>query len=350
MADKKWMYDKFKYDPFSYIPFEYDAYKEGASVTEALKKKTDAENALANYGDFVFSKQGEYDSLYDQYKNRKDFTYDVNGDALYQQYKDKYIQQGKLAMADTMGQAAAMTGGYGNSYAQTVGQQAYQGQLDNLNDIVPELYAMALDRYNQKGQEMLNMIGLLGDERNFEYGVWGDGYNRLATDRDYYGNQYADERSWDYGKYTNERDFAYNKYSSDRALNYDMYSADRSLAYDEYATDKNLSYEEYRNAIADAQWREQMDFQKQQYEDSKKKVVDDDTGKELEDEPVEETAAEYADWGALDWEGYFAEIRNGEGGSVAEAEEELNRMIKAGLIPQKMIYYASIGARGKAGH
>ena len=282
MSNNKWTYDEFKYDPW-----KYDSYKEGDSVVAALDKKTNAENALANYGDFIFSKQGEYDSIYDQYKNRKDFTYDINGDALYQQYKDKYIQQGKLAMADTMGQAAAMTGGYGNSYAQSVGQQAYQGQLDNLNDIVPELYAMALDKYNQDGQKMLNMLGLLGDERNFEYGVWGDGYNRLATDRNYYASQYADERSWDYSKYV-----------ADRELDYSKYSSDRSLAYDTYATDKNLSYDEYRNAIADEQWREQMDFQKQQYEDSKYanaggqyKVSVDDKGNPVVTPDVEGTVA-----------------------------------------------------------
>jgi len=62
-----------------------------------------------------------------------------------------------MAMMDTMGQAAAMTGGYGNSYAQTVGQQAYNQQLGQLNDIMPELYGMAYDRYQQEGQEMLNM-------------------------------------------------------------------------------------------------------------------------------------------------------------------------------------------------
>ena len=54
--------------------------------------------------------------------NRDKFQYDINGDALYQQYKDRYIQQGKQAMMDTIGQASALTGGYGNSYAQGVGQ------------------------------------------------------------------------------------------------------------------------------------------------------------------------------------------------------------------------------------
>ena len=212
--------------------------------------------------------------------NRDKFSYDLNGDALYQQYKDKYIQQGKLAMADTMGQEAAMTGGYGNSYAQSAGQQAYQAQLDNLNDIVPELYQMALDKYNQEGQELYNQYGMLSDRESQDYGRYRDTVSDYLTERDYLADRYDSERDYDYSKFNNERDFAYNEYSADRALAYDKYSSDRSLAYDEYATDKNLSYEEYRAAIADEQWQkqydesvrqynEQMAFQKQQYEDSK---------------------------------------------------------------------------------
>ena len=61
----------------------------------------------------------------DKVLNRSPFTYDMNEDMLYQQYKDSYTRQGKLAMQDTMGQAAALTGGYGNSYATTAGQQTY---------------------------------------------------------------------------------------------------------------------------------------------------------------------------------------------------------------------------------
>ena len=56
-----------------------------------------------------------------QIQNRPAFSYDLDGDALYQQYKDRYTQNAKLGMKDTMGQAAALTGGYGNSYAQGVG-------------------------------------------------------------------------------------------------------------------------------------------------------------------------------------------------------------------------------------
>ena len=102
-----------------------------------------------------------------QYENRTPFSYNVNEDALYQQYKDQYVQQGKLASMDTMGQAAAMTGGYGNSYAQGAGQQAYQMYLSRLNDVVPQLQEMAYSRHNQEGQDMLTNYSLykgLSDE------------------------------------------------------------------------------------------------------------------------------------------------------------------------------------------
>ena len=122
---------------------------------------------------------------YDAWKNRPDFSYDVNGDALYQQYKDQYITQGKLAMQDTMGQAAAMTGGYGNSYAQNVGQQAYQGYLQQLNDKVPELYQLALDQYNQEGENLLNQYGLLSDREKTEYGRYRDTVTDAYEERDY---------------------------------------------------------------------------------------------------------------------------------------------------------------------
>lgn len=94
------------------------------------------------------------DEALEAYMDREDFQYDLNGDALYQQYKDRYLNLGKQAMADTMGQAAALTGGYGSSYAQSVGQQAYHGYLQKLGDVVPELYKLAYDRYQDKGNDL----------------------------------------------------------------------------------------------------------------------------------------------------------------------------------------------------
>ena len=170
-----------------FIYGNYGDTEEGKSTKKAMD---DADAAVKGYGDFTYSRDSDFQNIVDSILNRDKFSYDLNGDALYQQYKDKYIQQGKMAMQDTMGQAAAMTGGYGNSYAQSAGQQAYNAHLENLNDIVPELYQMAYDRYNQEGQDLYNKYSMLSDDRNTEYGMWGDGYNRLVGERDYATNKH----------------------------------------------------------------------------------------------------------------------------------------------------------------
>lgn len=133
--------------------------------------------------------------------NRDKFLYDLNGDALYQQYKDRYIQQGKQAMMDTVGQASALTGGYGNSYAQQAGQQTYQWYLQGLNDKVPELYQMALERYNQEGTDLLNKYGLMSDQYAKEYSRYRDSVGDWRAQLDYLATLYNNERNFDYAGY-----------------------------------------------------------------------------------------------------------------------------------------------------
>lgn len=110
----------------------------------------------------------QLDELYEQIMNRQPFQFDLNEDALYQQLKDSYIQSGRLAMMDTMGQAATLTGGYGNSYAQGVGQQAYQQYLQGLTDEIPDLYAMALNRYMAEGDALYDQLGALQWKAEFD--------------------------------------------------------------------------------------------------------------------------------------------------------------------------------------
>lgn len=154
----------------------WDESEKGGAASEAYQA---AKDALAQHGDFVFSENEWLNSLKDSIKNYGDFSYDVNSDALYQQYADQYMRQGKLASADVMGQAAAMTGGFGNSYAATVGNQAYQSYLQQLNDRVPELYQAALERYNMGKQDLYDQYGMLLSEYEREYGEHSDEYNKL---------------------------------------------------------------------------------------------------------------------------------------------------------------------------
>jgi len=151
--------------------------------------------------DYVSKWQPQIDSTVNDILNRKDFQYDVNADALYQQYKDRYVNLGQKAMMDTMGQAATLTGGYGNSYAQMAGQQAYQGYLQGLTDKIPELYQIALDRYNQQGQDLYSRYGLLSGQEQDAFSKWQTNMNQWLSERDYLAGRFDTERGYDYGQY-----------------------------------------------------------------------------------------------------------------------------------------------------
>lgn len=247
-------------------------YNQSDNVNLAEQKKTAAEQALSNLGayNFTYGRQADYDSAVDAILNRKKFSYDLNGDALYQQYKDNYINQGKMAMMDTMGQAAAMTGGYGNSYAATVGNQAYQASLQNLNNIVPQLYQLALDSYNAEGDRLNNNLNVLGSDRQAQETSYNNKYNadltRRSADRDYYNTTYNNERTFDYNNqrdtvdlnnqsYWNEYNTGYN--AEQDALNYALQerqvkaaetsaaNSDKSAYYEDEIKKLNEKYEGY---------------------------------------------------------------------------------------------------------
>ena len=223
---------QFTYDDFSYGDFAYGSYAESDIVQQA-NALLQQQNA-AKPGAYQSQWQDEINDYLGQIQNRGPFSYDLNSDALYQQYKNNYIQQGQMAMMDTMGQAAAMAGGYGNSYAQTVGQQAYNQQLNQLNNVMPQLYQMAFDRYAYEGDQLQNMYNMYLGLEEHDYGRYMDNFNAWQEERDYLASRYDAERALDYSRY-----------ESERSLAYDQYSADRELAYDQYTTGKDQAWKEY---------------------------------------------------------------------------------------------------------
>lgn len=179
--------------------YEQKKYEENDSLKK-FREQMEAHAGLKP-ADYTSQYKPQIDSTVDSILNRKPFEYDVNGDALYQQYKDRYTNLGQQAMMDTMGQAAKLTGGYGNSNAQMVGQQAYQGYLQGLTDKIPELAQMAYNRYNQQGQDLYQQYGLLNAQDQAAYDRWNADYNRWLTEHDYLSNRYDTERGYDYGVY-----------------------------------------------------------------------------------------------------------------------------------------------------
>lgn len=104
--------------------------------------------------------------------NLDKFKFDLNGEELYQQYKDQYLRNGRLAMMDTMGQAAGLTGGYGSTYAQNAGQQAYQGYVNDLNNVVPDVYNAAYTRWRDSISDKLRQYELMANTDNRDYTRW----------------------------------------------------------------------------------------------------------------------------------------------------------------------------------
>ena len=89
-------------------------------------------------------------------------------------------------------------------YAQTAGQQTYQGYLQNINEMLPQYYEMALNRYNSEDDALLNQYGLLSDREDSDYSRYTDRVNRYYSDLDRYRNAYDNERSFDYGQYRDQ--------------------------------------------------------------------------------------------------------------------------------------------------
>ena len=111
----------------------------------------------------------EVEQLYSAITQRPAFSYAPASDPLYRGYADRYVQGGRLAMRDTVGQSAALTGGYASSYAQSAGQQRYDEYLRQLGEVLPELYGQAWERYRAEGEDLRDQYGLAWQRRADQY-------------------------------------------------------------------------------------------------------------------------------------------------------------------------------------
>ena len=161
------------YDVMGYPTKKQETPTVSNAVSSALAKLQELRQKQYTdpYGD-------ELDRMISEFNNRKAFEYNMNTDQLFLNAREQYVNQGQKAMRDAMGAASAMTGGYGNSYAAQVGNQAYQQYLQELNNSIPDFYNSALNKYNSDVENDLAKINLLNTQRNNDYGMWLDQYQR----------------------------------------------------------------------------------------------------------------------------------------------------------------------------
>lgn len=252
---------------------EYDAgYKESEKASDLYKNylttlnRKPAEWSGGDYGSQV------KDAL-NKILNRKEFNYDMNADKLYQKYKDQYMTQGKLAMNDAIGQASTLTGGYGNSYAQTVGQQAYDNYLQRLNDRVPELYQLALNKYQAEGQDLINKFDMAKAMYDNEYDKYRDSVDSWNSDIARAYSIYENERANEQSVYNADRDYAVNAYNN-------LYNQE----YGAYSDAYNMALAKYKQNVAENQWQKEYALQKDSADQSAKIAALENSLKAKEDE------------------------------------------------------------------
>ena len=202
-------------------------YTPSAAVSQAQKYLSDV--VAGKPGAYQSSYKQQLDDLYNQVMNRPQFSYNAATDPMYAQYRDQYMNLGNQAMMDTTAQAAALTGGYGNSYAATAGNQAYQAYLQQLNNVVPDLYQMALQRYQQEGDDLNTRYGMTAELENQDYGRYQQDLANWQAEREAANADYWNQYNADYGQYADQMDY----WSQMAAQENAQWNTNRELAYNQ---------------------------------------------------------------------------------------------------------------------
>ena len=225
-------------------------YTPSQTVTDAQARLQDVMNQkpqgyISKYG-------AALDNILQEIQNPKDFKYSFNDDEMFKYYADLYTQKGRQASADAMGQAAALTGGYGNSYGQAVGNQAYQQYLLNLYDRGMDLRNQAYQQYQDQRADQYNQLGALQGADQTDYGRYRDTVGDWENERNYYTDRADTEYNRDYNDFINNRDYwtqqaqaenadwwnanqfneTMRQNDANRQLNYDQMNADNQYRYD----------------------------------------------------------------------------------------------------------------------
>lgn len=231
-----------------YTPFTTSkAYTDAMNYTNGLLKQLSS--GRTSYTDQI-------KDLMAQIQGREDFSYDVSQDTLFQQSLASAMASGKTAMQDTIGQASALTGGYGSTYATSAGNQAYNGYIQDAYANLPEYYQMALDAYEAEGQRMYDQLGMLtnADATEYQrmYDAWNANYNNAQ-------NMYAQE----YGQY--QDDIANSMNMAQLQMQREAHDADldyqqRQLQMAEEAHKADMEYQQWQEALAMEEANTPWDF------------------------------------------------------------------------------------------
>ena len=206
----------------------------------------------------------QINSLIDKILNGEKFAYDINADSVYQQYRDIYERNAKKSAQNVAGNTMAASGGYANSYAQAAAQQAYNSEMQNLGEMIPEFQAQAYSRFADERQNDYNQLSILRDADNAAYGKYRDTVADYENERNYLlgmGDREQQERYNQLNMYQSAENTDYSKYRDtvadyENERNYLLGMGDREQQerYNQlnmYQSAENTDYSKYRDSVAD---------------------------------------------------------------------------------------------------
>ena len=182
-----------------------NGYQQGQAVQQSQQQLQQIQSQKPQ--GYTSKYSGQLDSILQQIQNPQQFKYEFGQDPLFRSYADYYTQLGKQANLNAQGNAAALTGGYGNSYAQMAGAQANQQYLLGLYDKGMDLYDRAYQRNRDQVGDLKDQYGMLQQAEALDYGRFRDQVGDWQTDRDYYTQMYNTEANRDLNQYNADRDY-----------------------------------------------------------------------------------------------------------------------------------------------
>ena len=205
-------------------------YKPSAQVQQAQQQMQQIQAAKPQ--GYSSKYDAQLQSILQQIQNPEKFQYNFNDDELFKYYADLYSQKGKQASMDAMGQAAALTGGYGNSYAQQAGNQAYDQYMLSLYDKGMDLRDRAYQQYQDMLANQYNQYNVLSQADQTDYGRYRDTYGDWQNELAYYTDLYNNEYNRDYTKFTDQRAYDENVRQFNESLDWEKMSTEQKYAAD----------------------------------------------------------------------------------------------------------------------
>lgn len=174
-----------------------------------MSRLNEAKTALEQYeqtkpGAYQSQYKPKIDNVLGKLEDMGEFDYDPDADTAYKQYKDQYTRQAQKDNENAQASAAALTGGYANSYGTQAGQTAYASTMDRLDSVLDGLYNQSLGKYNAKKNGLQSQLSSLQQAENSAYNTYQQNLSNWYDGLEYWQNEYNNAYNADQQKKAND--------------------------------------------------------------------------------------------------------------------------------------------------